>query len=73
MRGPRYNKEELRANRCPMSMPPKSALKLVNLLEKWRTTNKLYNEEMLVLTKEGKQRTVLVNAGFRDIPWIEAM
>ena len=58
-----YNKEALLGKPLSDVYAPESALKLVSLLEKWKTTNKLYNEEMLVLTKKGKQRTVLVNAG----------
>jgi PAS domain S-box-containing protein len=35
----------------------------VNLLEKWNATGTLHNEEMVILTKEGKKRIVLLNAG----------
>jgi PAS domain S-box-containing protein len=58
-----YTKEELLGKPLSGLYAPESALKLVNLLEKWKRTGKLYNEEMVVLTKEGVKRTVLLNAG----------
>ena len=58
-----YEKEELLGKPLSDVYAPESALKLVSLLEKWRKTYKLCNEEMLVITKEGKRRTVLLNAG----------
>ena len=58
-----YRKEELLAKPLSDLYVHESALKLVNLLEKWKRTGKLHNEEMVVLTKEGKKRTVLLNAG----------
>ena len=58
-----YKKEELLGKPLSDVYAPESALKLVGLFEKWKRTNKLYDEEMLVLTKEGKQRTVLLYAG----------
>ena len=59
----RYKKEELLGKPLSDLYAPESALKLVNLLEKWKRTGKLHNEEMFILTKEGKKRTVLLNAG----------
>jgi PAS domain S-box-containing protein len=58
-----YTKEELLGKPLSDVYAPESALKLVNLLEKWKRTGKLHNEEMVVLTKEGKKRIVLLNAG----------
>jgi PAS domain S-box-containing protein len=58
-----YKKEELLGRSLSDLYASESALKLVNLLEKWKRTNKLHNEEMFILTKEGKKRTVLLNAG----------
>jgi PAS domain S-box-containing protein len=58
-----YTKEELLGRPLSDLYAPESALKLVNLLEKWKRTFKLRNEEMVVLTKEGRKRTVLLNAG----------
>jgi two-component system, sporulation sensor kinase E len=58
-----YTKEELLGRPLSDLYAPESALKLVNLLEKWKRTFKLRNEEMVVLTKEGMRRTVLLNAG----------
>jgi PAS domain S-box-containing protein len=58
-----YKKEELLGKPLFDLYAPESAFKLVNLLEKWKRTGKLHNEEMFILTKEGKKRTVLLNAG----------
>jgi PAS domain S-box-containing protein len=58
-----YKKEELLRKPLSDLYAPESALKLVNLLEKWKRTGKLHNEEMFILTKEGKRRAVLLNAG----------
>jgi PAS domain S-box-containing protein len=58
-----YKKEELLGKPLSDLYAPESALKLVNLLAKWKRTGKLHNEEMFILTKEGKKRTVLLNAG----------
>src|SRR5690242_7703654 len=58
-----YEKEELLGKPLSDLYAPESALKLVNLLEKWKRTGKLHNEEMFILTKEGHKRTVLLNAG----------
>jgi PAS domain S-box-containing protein len=58
-----YTKEELLGRPLSDLYAPESALKLVNLLEKWKRIVKLHNEEMVVLTKEGRSRTVLLNAG----------
>jgi PAS domain S-box-containing protein len=40
-----------------------SLSKLVHLLDNWQTAGTLHDEEMVVLTKEGQKRTVLLNAG----------
>src|SRR4029077_4723813 len=58
-----YKKQELLGKPLADLYAPESALKLVNLLEKWKRTGKLHNEEMFILTKEGRKRTVLLNAG----------
>jgi PAS domain S-box-containing protein len=58
-----YTREELLGKRLSDIYAPESALKLVNLLEKWKRTGRLHNEEMVILTKEGKRRTVLLNTG----------
>jgi PAS domain S-box-containing protein len=58
-----YKKEELLGKPLSDLYAPESALKLVNLLDKWKRTGKLHDEEMIVLTKEGKKRTVLLNTG----------
>jgi PAS domain S-box-containing protein len=58
-----YKKEELLGKPLSGLYAPESAAKLPKLLDKWKNTNKLLNEEMIVLTKAGKRRTVLLNAG----------
>jgi len=58
-----YKKKELLGKPISDLYAPESALKLVNLLEKWKRTGRLHNEEMFILTKEGKKRTVLLNVG----------
>jgi len=58
-----YTKEELIGKPLSDIYASDSALKLVNLLEKWKKSGTLDNEEMVILTKEGKRRTVLLNAG----------
>ncbi|HZH49223.1 MAG TPA: ABC transporter substrate binding protein, partial [Nitrospira sp.] len=40
-----------------------SLSKLVHLLDDWQTTGTLHDEEMVIVTKEGEKRTVLLNAG----------
>ena len=37
--------------------------KIIDLLEKWNKTGTLHNEEMVILTRAGKRRIVLLNAG----------
>jgi len=58
-----YTREQLLGKPLSDIYASDSALKLVNLLEKWKKTGKLHNEEMVILTKAGKKRTVLLNAG----------
>ncbi len=40
-----------------------SLSKLVHLLDMWQTVGTLHDEEMVIVTKDGQQRTVLLNAG----------
>jgi PAS domain S-box-containing protein len=62
-----YKKEELLGKPLSGLYAPESALKLARLQDEWTRTNTLHNEEMIVLTKTGKRRTVLLDAaGVRD-------
>jgi PAS domain S-box-containing protein len=58
-----YEKEELIGKPLSTIYAPESQARLRDLFEKWKKTRKLRNEEMVVLTKQGKKRTVLLNAG----------
>jgi len=58
-----YKKEELLGKVLSSLYAPESARKLIDLVNEWKSTNKLHNEEMVVLTKAGKRRTILLNAG----------
>jgi len=58
-----YTKEELIGKSLSSIYAPESLPKLVDLLHKWNRTGSLHNEEMVILTREGKKRTVLLNAG----------
>jgi len=58
-----YKREELIGKPLSAIYAPESFTKIVNLLEKWNATGTLHNEEMVILTKEGKKRIVLLNAG----------
>ena len=58
-----YSKEELIGTPLSAIYAPESLSKMVALLEKWKTVGKLHDEEMVILTKRGQRRTVLLNAG----------
>jgi PAS domain S-box-containing protein len=58
-----YTKEELIGKPLSAVYAPESARKRANLLEEWNKTGILHNEEMVILTREGKRRIVLLNAG----------
>ena len=42
---------------------PECVPKMRKLFEKWKVQGELRNEEMIVLTKQGQRRTVLLNVG----------
>jgi PAS domain S-box-containing protein len=58
-----YSEEELVGKPLATIYAPESHAKMRELLEKWKTTGKLCNEEMVVVTKHGGRRTVLLNVG----------
>ena len=58
-----YTKEELIGKAVSIIYAPESHSKMRDLLEKWKKTGRLENEEIVVLTKDGERRVVLVSAG----------
>jgi len=58
-----YTKEELIGRSLSTLYAPESLPRMVALLEKWKRTGTVDNEEVVILTKQGKKRTVLLNAG----------
>jgi PAS domain S-box-containing protein len=58
-----YTKEELIGKEVSIIYAPESHAKMHELLEKWKKTGRLESEEIVVLTRDGERRIVLVNAG----------
>jgi PAS domain S-box-containing protein len=58
-----YTKEELIGEAVSIIYAPESHSKMRDLLEKWKKTGRLESEEIVVLTRDGERRVVLVNAG----------
>ena len=58
-----YTKEELIGNAMSIIYAPESHSKMHGLLEKWKKTGRLDSEEIVVLTRDGERRVMLVNAG----------
>jgi len=58
-----YTRPELLGKPLSDIYASECALKLVHLLEECKSTGTLRNEEMVIITKEGNRRTVLLNAG----------
>jgi PAS domain S-box-containing protein len=58
-----YTKEELIGKAVSIIYAPESHSKMRDLLEKWKKTGRLESEEIVVLTKDGERRVVLVTAG----------
>jgi PAS domain S-box-containing protein len=58
-----YSKEELIGQQVSVLYAPESHSKIAALNQEWTQTGSLQNEEMEVLTKAGKRRTVLLNKG----------
>src|SRR6516225_367729 len=57
-----YEKEELLGKPLSALYAPESHARMRNLIEKWKRNGALNNEEMVILTKQGQKRTVLLNA-----------
>lgn len=58
-----YAKEELVGKHVSMIYAPESRRRLPEIVARWKQTGNICNEEMVVLTKQGEKRIVLVNAG----------
>ena len=58
-----YTKEELIGKAVSIIYAPESHSKMRDLFEKWKKTGQLESEEMVVLTRHGERRVVLVTAG----------
>ena len=58
-----YTREELVGKPLSAIYAPESFRKIIDLLERWNKTGTLHNEEMVILTRTGKRRIVLLNAG----------
>jgi PAS domain S-box-containing protein len=58
-----YTKEDLIGKAVSIFYAPESHAKARDLLEKWKKTGRLESEEIVVLTRAGERRVVLVNAG----------
>jgi PAS domain S-box-containing protein len=58
-----YTKEELIGKAVSIIYAPESHSKMCDLLEKWKKTGRLESEEIVVLTRDGERRVVLLNAG----------
>jgi PAS domain S-box-containing protein len=58
-----YEKNELVGRPLSTIYAPESRQKMFELFEKWKRTGSLRQEEMVILSKEGKKRTVLLHVG----------
>jgi PAS domain S-box-containing protein len=58
-----YTKDELIGKPVSTIYAPESHARMADLFEKWRKGETLHNEEMVIVTKNGKKRTVLLNVG----------
>jgi PAS domain S-box-containing protein len=58
-----YTKDELVGKPLSTIYAPECHARMRELFEQWKADGKLRNEEMVVITKQGQRRTVLVNAG----------
>jgi PAS domain S-box-containing protein len=58
-----YGKEELVGKPLSALYAPESDARSRVLFEKWKKTGNLRNEEIVILTKQGNKRTVLLNVG----------
>jgi PAS domain S-box-containing protein/putative nucleotidyltransferase with HDIG domain len=58
-----YTKEELVGKPLQTIYAPESVPKMEQLYSKWKKTGQLKDEEVVIITKKGERRTVLLSAG----------
>jgi PAS domain S-box-containing protein len=58
-----YTKEELIGKPLSTIYAPESHSRMADLFERWKREGTLDNEEMVIITKQGQKRTVLLNVG----------
>jgi PAS domain S-box-containing protein len=58
-----YSKKELIGKSLFILFTPESHSKVADLFNKWKKTGKLRDEEVVILTKQGEKRTMLLSAG----------
>jgi PAS domain S-box-containing protein len=58
-----YTKDELIGKPLAYIYAPESHAKLASLFETWRREGQLHNAELVIISKQGQKRTVLVNVG----------
>jgi PAS domain S-box-containing protein len=58
-----YNRDELIGRLLPSLSPPESALKIQKLCEEWKHDRQIHSENVVVQTKFGQERTVLLSMG----------
>ncbi|UCF13543.1 MAG: PAS domain-containing sensor histidine kinase [Thermoplasmatales archaeon] len=58
-----YNKEELVGKPLQTIYTPESISKMKQLFMRWKKTGQLKDEEIVIISKEGERRTVLLSAG----------
>ena len=58
-----YSKEELAGKPLSTIVAPEMHARMREMLEQWRSTGTLRDEEIVIVTKSGARRTVLVSAG----------
>jgi PAS domain S-box-containing protein len=57
-----YSKEELIGRPVSAIYAPESLSKMGDVFEKWKRSGEVHDEEMVVVTKQGQKRTVLLTA-----------
>ncbi len=57
-----YRKKDLVGKPLKMIYAPESMPRMKKLLEKWKKTGKLNNEEIVIISKKGERHTVLLSA-----------
>ncbi len=58
-----YEREELLGKPVSMIYAPDSRAKMNGLFDRWKTSGQIRNEEMVIITRKGEKRIVLLNVG----------